>query len=213
MDPEPAPPPQQATSNDELNPALVRVAASLSIAAGVIHLVMVPPHAGESMSEGLGFALAGWFQIITAWLLLTRKQRSFLMPIAVANAAFIGAWVWSRTAGLPFGAHKGIKEPMGFVDLTCVGLEVALLVTCAAPRTTTERHARHRRSKHGMRLALGVIIGVFALTTAAVASPGARDHGAHTHDDGTAPLPGTTMAPPQRPTTRACPHSATVTTM
>src|SRR5262252_2189666 len=102
-DPEPSPSSKTRAAPRELNPALLRVAASLSIAAGVIHLVMVPPHAGESLSEGLGFALAGWFQIITAWLLLTRKQRALLMPIALANAAFIGAWAWSRTAGLPFG--------------------------------------------------------------------------------------------------------------
>ena len=92
---------------------------------------MVPPHAGESLAEGLGFALAGWFQIITAWLLLTRKHRALLMPIAVANAAFIGAWVWSRTAGLPVGSHSGVEEAAGFVDVTTVAFEVALLVTCA----------------------------------------------------------------------------------
>ena len=81
-----------------------------------------------------GSALAGWFQIITAWLLLSRKHRSLLLPIAVANAAFIGAWVWSRTAGLPVGAHKGIKEPVGFVDLTCVAFEVG-----ASPRVRASR--------------------------------------------------------------------------
>src|SRR4051795_6382526 len=108
----------ESSTNAGLTPPLLRIAASFSIAAGVIHLVMVPPHAGESMAEGLGFALAGWFQIITAWLLVTRKQRSLLMPMALANAAFIGVWIWSRTAGLPVGAHKGIKEAVGFVDLT-----------------------------------------------------------------------------------------------
>ncbi|HEX2383955.1 MAG TPA: hypothetical protein VHI95_15025 [Acidimicrobiales bacterium] len=185
LDPGSTPPTNRQRATAELNPSLLRVAASFSIAAGVIHLVMVPPHAGESMAEGLGFALAGWFQIITAWLLLTRKHRSILLPIAVANAAFIGAWVWSRTAGLPVGAHKGIKEAVGFVDLTTIGLEVALLVTCAL-LARRPRDTKTSTSKRGLHLALAVIIGVFALTTAAVASPGARNHGAHTHDDGTA---------------------------
>ncbi len=189
LDREPPPQSRKRTGTSALDPSLLRVAASLSTAAGVIHLVMVPPHAGESLSEGLGFALAGWFQIVTAWLLLTRKQRSLLMPVAVANAAFIGAWVWSRTAGLPFGAHKGIKEPMGFVDLTCVAFEVALLVACAllARRPT---NAKTSAGKIGVRSALAVIIGVFALTTAAVASPSARNHGAHTHDDAAAAAAG-----------------------
>ena len=191
----PSPAPEKRTATGELNPSLLRVAAACSIGAGVIHLVMVPPHAGESMAEGIGFALSGWFQIITAWLLLTRKQRSLLMPIAVANAGFIGVWIWSRTAGLPVGAHKGIKEAVGFVDLTAVGLEVALLVTCAllarrSKKAKTTAGTTSSRSKIGMRVALVTIIGVFALTTAAVASPGARNHGTHSHDDGTAAAAG-----------------------
>jgi len=190
-DPEPSPSSKTRAAPRELNPALLRVAASLSVAVGVIHLVMVPPHAGESLSEGLGFALAGWFQIVTAWLLLTRKQRSLLMPVAVANTAFIGAWVWSRTAGLPFGAHKGIKEPMGFVDLTCVAFEGALLVTCALlARRPTSAKPTKARTKNSMRLSLGVIVGVFALTTAVAASPGARNHDAHTHDNGSTAAAG-----------------------
>jgi hypothetical protein len=185
--PAPDPVPERRTASREMSPSLLRLAAAFSIAAGVIHLVMVPPHAGESMTEGIGFALTGWFQIVTAWLLLNRKQRALLMPIAVANAAFIGAWVWSRTAGLPFGAHKGIKEALGFVDLTCVGFEVALLVTCALlARRPEQTNTKAKTGKRAMRFSLAVIIGVFALTTAAVASPGARNHG-HTdgHTDGT----------------------------
>src|SRR3954452_21867035 len=108
----------------------LRVAAALSIAAGVIHLVMVPSHAGESFAEGAAFALTGWFQLLSAWLLLNRPSRALLAPIALANTVFIGAWVWSRTAGLPIGAHSGEKENVGFVDLTTVGFEVALVILC-----------------------------------------------------------------------------------
>src|SRR5437867_2975652 len=92
------------------SPAALRVAACVSVAAGVIHLVMVPSHAGESLAEGVGFALAGWFQLVTGWLFLNRRARNLLTPIAVANALFIGAWIWSRTAGIPFGAHAGQSE-------------------------------------------------------------------------------------------------------
>src|SRR5437899_12575720 len=81
------------------NAGIIRVAAALSIAAGVIHLVMVPSHSGESLAEGIAFALSGWFQILTAWLLLTRLARQLLTPIAVANVTFVAALVLSRTAG------------------------------------------------------------------------------------------------------------------
>jgi len=177
-----SPPQPQSTKRRERfdpSPAALRIAASLSIAAGVIHLVMVPSHAGESLAEGVGFALAGWFQLVAAWLFLSRRVRNFLGPIAVANVLFIGAWAWSRTAGIPFGAHAGQAESVGFVDLTTVALEAALLLWCAflvrRPRTGRDwgRGARN--------VAVLAVVAIFGLTTAAIASPSARDHAAHSH--------------------------------
>src|SRR3954447_873035 len=154
------------------------VAAALSIGAGVIHLVMVPSHAGESLAEGVGFALAGWFQILSAWWLYTRRHRALLMPIAVANLVFIGAWAYSRTLGIPFGAHAGQAESAGFVDLTTVALEAALVLACIFLAVQTAR-----RPGRGW-LATALVLGVAGITTAAIASPSARDHASHSHDDG-----------------------------
>jgi hypothetical protein len=170
-----APPPRRVRFAP--SPAMLRVAASLSVAAGVIHLVMVPSHAGESTAEGVSFALAGWFQLLTAWLLLNRSSRALLAPIAFANTVFIGAWVWSRTAGLPIGAHAGVSEPAGFVDGTTVGFEVALLLACAV--LALGSRARPKSPARGMRVGLVIVVGVVALASAAIASPSARDHAGH----------------------------------
>src|SRR3954453_1909590 len=182
-DPFTSPPQPQSTKRHERfdpSPAALRIAASLSIAAGVIHLVMVPSHAGESLAEGVGFALAGWFQLVAAWLFLSRRVRNFLLPIAVANVLFIGAWVWSRTAGIPFGAHAGQAESVGFVDLTTVALETALLLWCAL---LVHRPRVGRGWGRGARnVAVLTVVAIFGLTTAAIASPSARDHAAHSHD-------------------------------
>src|SRR5436190_9977741 len=155
------------------NAGIIRVAAALSIAAGVIHLVMVPSHAGESLAEGIAFALSGWFQILTAWLLLTRLVRQLLAPIAVANVTFIGAWVVSRTVGIPFGAHAGHAETVGFVDVTTVAFEVALLAACVL----LALRFRQRVTTHH-RFANVLVLGVAVMATVAVASPSARDHSA-----------------------------------
>jgi len=177
----PAPHPSQRHARFAPGSAALRFAACLSIAAAVIHLVMVPSHAGESLAEGIGFALAGWFQLVAAWLFLSRRVRAFLVPIAVANLLFIGAWAWSRTAGIPFGAHAGQSESVGFVDLTTVALEAALLLWCAVlvRRPTLGAQWRGRANM----IAAMVIVGVFGVTTAAIASPSARDHAAHSHGD------------------------------
>jgi len=47
-------------------------------AAGAIHLAMVPSHMDSSTVEGIGFALAGWFQIGLALWVLSRPSRSAL---------------------------------------------------------------------------------------------------------------------------------------
>jgi hypothetical protein len=176
-------------------PALL-VGASLSAAAGAIHLVMVPSHAGESLAEGLMFALAGWQQLVAAWLFAVRPTRRLLLPVAAANAVFVAAWVWSRTAGLPVGARPGHPESVGFVDLTTVALEVALIGWCLVvwARPAIGRSA----GRAGNWLGAVLAIGAFAAATVAIASPSARNHAAHshgevttagaahTHDDGTA---------------------------
>src|SRR5262245_5399884 len=106
--------------------------ASLSAAAAVIHLVMVPSHLGESTVEGVLFLVAAWVQIALAVALFTRPTRAVLVTTILANVLFIGAWLVSRTVGLPYGAHPGHPETVSFVDGACVALEAALVVLAAA---------------------------------------------------------------------------------
>lgn len=171
---------ERARVRRDLDAWMLHVAATLSIAAAAIHLVMVPSHAGELTAEGMGFAITGWFQLLSAVLLLKRPARRLLGPIAAANVAFIAAWVWSRTAGLPFGAHAGQPEIAGFVDLTAVGFEVALLGCCAV---LAVRRSARRVVTRASRFAILVMVGIVVLATAAIASPSARDHAAHSHGD------------------------------
>ena len=176
-----SPPTAPAAQRPEVRSGLLAVAATLSVAAGVIHLVMVPSHSGESLAEGIGFALAGWFQLVSAAVLFTRRDRALVIPIGVANALFIGAWVWSRTLGIPLGEHAGHPESAGFVDMTTVAFEAALVLTCIilAVRPAGER-------TRGGGLTAVLVMGIAALATAAIASPSARDHAAHSHGDAAA---------------------------
>src|SRR6188472_3450522 len=90
--------------------------AGLSAAAGVIHFAMVPAHA-ENLTDALGFAVVGWFQLLVAGVILAGRDNKRLYQAAVVgNLAVLGLWVWSRTAGLPVGAHAGEAEDVGVVD-------------------------------------------------------------------------------------------------
>src|SRR4030095_10413221 len=94
--------------------------AVLSGSAGVIHLAMVPSHWGSSASEGIGFALTGWAQIVIAVMLLTSPTRALLRVTMLVNVFAIGVWMISRTWGLPFGEEAGHPHDAQFIDLVCV---------------------------------------------------------------------------------------------
>jgi hypothetical protein len=151
--------------------------AVLSGGAGAIHLAMVPSHWGESVAEGLSFAVVGWLQLAFAVAVWSRPSRLLLRLGILLNGAVVGAWVVSRTIGLPYGAHAGEAEDAGFVDVTTVAFEL-VLVACAAALLVRPRLGR-RLAGRGFAVAAGAALGVLALTTATLASPGARDHGTH----------------------------------
>lgn len=149
--------------------------ASLALAAAVIHLMMVPPHMSGSAIEGIGFALSGWFQLAVAVLVLVRPTLWLLRTVIAVNLALIAIWAFSRTVGLPVGAHAGQVETAGFVDLACIGFEAALVLASAylLVRPATAR----RWNTSALVVASIVPVGILVMTTAAVASPGAAQHG------------------------------------
>lgn len=155
----------------------------LSASAGVIHLAMVPSHWGSSVVEGAGFALVGWAQVALAVWVLAAPSRTLLRSVMVVNVLAIGAWMVSRTWGLPIGEHAGHPHEAEFVDLACVTIEVMLVIACGVwlARPTLGHQWR------GARLALLAVIpiSVLSIATAALASPSARDHAHGTHMDHT----------------------------
>lgn len=160
----------------------LRVAVSVTAAgAGIIHLVMVPSHLGEWAPEGWAFAVAGWLQLALAVVVLIRPTRAVLGVAAACSAVFVAAWAVSRTTGLPFGPESGVAEAAGTVDLACVGLEVAMALAAV---TALVRPSFGGDWDHRVLVAASAVpVAVLVLTTAALASPSARDH-AHGHDDG-----------------------------
>lgn len=154
----------------------LRVAvAVLAAGSGVIHLVMVPSHMGEWAPEGVAFALAGWLQLAVAVWVLVRPDRAVLWVAVVSSSAMVGVWAVARTAGLPFGPNAGVSGSAGTVDLTCVALELALTVVAVVGlvRPTLGQQWDQR----ALVAATAVPVVIVVMTTGALASPSARDHG------------------------------------
>jgi hypothetical protein len=144
----------------------------------LIHAAMVPSHFGESAVEGWGFLLSAWVQVGLAVAVVVRPSRLVGLAVVLSNAVFIAVWAVSRTAGLPFGAHAGHPESVTFVDGVCVALEaVAIVLGAAILGWRPLRGLGRLRPPVGAAGAIGAVL----LATAAVASPSARDHAAHSH--------------------------------
>jgi hypothetical protein len=163
------------------------VLATLLVAAGAIHLAMVPSHASSSSSEGIAFAVVASIQLLLGVLVAQRASWPIFGAVVVVQVAAIGAWMVSRISGLPFGAHAGQAEPASTVDITCVILELVALAVVAAIAFFPQLRADWPGPA---TLVVSLVpIVVLVVSAAALASPGALDHG---HSDAEATTTATT---------------------
>ena len=115
----PPPPPSSEGEPGASGIDLGWAVAGLSAAAGAIHLAMVPSHAGGELIDPIGFAVVGWFQIMCAAVIISgRAGRNLYRAVVLGNLVVLGLWIWSRTTGLPVGAHSGVAEDVTIVDGT-----------------------------------------------------------------------------------------------
>jgi hypothetical protein len=147
---------------------------ALLAGAGLVHVAMAPAHLTSSAAEGVGFLVVGVVQLLVAVLVVARPSRAAYGIAAGVSAVALGAWLVSRTVGLPYGAHEGVAESVAFVDGATAVLEGLALIGAGLLL------ARGSAPRVG-GVALKVLaVGAVALSVAAIASPSAREHG---HDD------------------------------
>jgi hypothetical protein len=145
--------------------------AGLSTGAAVVHFAMVPVHAANGWQDPFAFAAAGWFQLATAAAILAdRASTRLYQAVVAANVAFVAVWAWSRTAGLPWGEHKGVAESVAAIDLATVVLEV--LAVLLAVRILL---APARRGRSPLLPALAGVAAL-GLATTVITSPDAANH-------------------------------------
>ncbi|MCU1369073.1 MAG: hypothetical protein JWO77_267 [Ilumatobacteraceae bacterium] len=152
---------------------LAWVVAACSAGAALIHIAMISVHRSTGWVDPVAFALVGGFQLAVAAILVADQasRRLYQLTITV-NLAAVGAWVLSRTVGLPVGGHAGSVEEVGFVDLTCAGLELAVIAISARLLLAGAQRVRLPAAAFAVVAALGV-------AAAASFSPGAATHGDH----------------------------------
>jgi hypothetical protein len=156
--------------------------AGCSLGAAVIHFGYAPAHFNEYWLYGLFFVVVAWLQVLWAVAIVARPSRPLLIAGAIGSEVVVAVWVASRTMGVLIGPGAGTKEAIGFPDVLCTVLEVAVtagaLLLLARSRSTP-------RERVGRRLSAGVVGGallVVAILSGYALTP--RFAAAHSHSHG-----------------------------
>ena len=156
--------------------ARVAVAAALmSAAAAAIHLAVVAPHLREYAPFGLLFGATALAQASWAMAMITAPSTRLLVAGAAGNAAIVGAWVLSRTVGLPVGPGRWTPEPAAALDVAAATLELGI-VTAAIALLAAGRSLAPPGSRELRYLAAAAVAAVVAITGAALAQGGTGHH-------------------------------------
>ncbi|HEU5150141.1 MAG TPA: hypothetical protein VFU19_06560 [Iamia sp.] len=182
--------------------------AGASAAAGLIHLSVIAEHSGGQVVVPVGFAITGVAQIAVAAALLGRRVTRATLGLAIAiNALATAAWVWSRTAGLPFDPYDGVPEAASTIDVTSAGLQAAAITLAVgllvAPRVKVPAPFAGAVAAGAVALAAVVVVAPESpapdtqavAATGGAAAPAAGGDG-HGHSHGGAAAATTASAAP-----------------
>lgn len=129
--------------SEETYAELLRLAAGLSLAAGVVHLLVSPEHLAEWWGYGFFFMIAGLIQIgyalvlfLLPWLVddthaFFRGALPGIRPVfsvaAVGNGMIVMLWLVTRTLGIPAGPQAGVVQPLDPISLAVTLAEIAIV--------------------------------------------------------------------------------------
>ena len=103
------------------------------VASAVIHAAVISEHLAEWPAAGVFFILLTTGELAIACLMLASlQQRTVLRAATVISVGPLIVWLYSRTAGMPFGPERGIPESIGVPDVVACTLEIASLFAAVA---------------------------------------------------------------------------------
>ena len=100
-------------------------AGSLTIEAGVLHLIACQDHFHEWWGYGVFFLVVALCQFAGGTMLLARRSDQLCWVGVAGTIVVLVVWAVSRTWGVPIGPEGDGPEPLGLLDGLCVAAEVA----------------------------------------------------------------------------------------
>lgn len=134
------------------------------LATASIHAAVIPQHLNEWGAAGAFFILLAAAEAAVATALLTRPRPAVLLTAAAISLGPLVLWLYSRTAGMPFGPAAGTAENIGVPDSVACALEIGSLLAAAfLLRPTQWLLRRPPLSAHLVALTLVAMLAVTAI--------------------------------------------------
>jgi hypothetical protein len=141
------------------------------LGAAAIHATVIRGQLAQWPSGGIAVLLLMIAEVDAVLLFLLRLRFVHFLVAAAVSACPLLTWLYAHTAGLPFGPHAGVAQPVGLTDTSAALLEAAtLVVAVAALRRRRPPRPANAQQPAGLALAgvvavsvIGVAVGVGAL--------------------------------------------------
>lgn len=171
---EPAPPDDGPPSEGLASPRLLIIAATASIAAGIVHTGAVASHSDHRAAVWTFLAVT---VVEIAWgaYALARPRRWVAIVGSLLGAAAFAGWVLVKARGIGFINGLDDKEPIQLADGLCAALEAVSFATAAL--AVVARRVTPPRAVVGV-LAVAIMASTGSGTVAALNHEHAHDHGA-----------------------------------
>jgi len=143
------------------------------LGSAAIHAAVIPEHlAGWGPAGAFFIALVGAELAVAAALTRANPQPGVLLAAAAASIGPLALWLYSRTAGIPFGPGAGTPEPVGLADLAACALEATtLLIALALLRRSTQLQHQPPTPAHTRWLTLLTVIAATTIGLAGTPLP------------------------------------------
>ena len=152
-----------------------------------LHVAVIPEHLTGWGAAALLLLLLAAAEVAVAAMLLQRQRRAVLVVAALVAVVPLVLWLYSRTAGLPFGPGAGSAETFGVPGTVAAILEVVTLLAALLLLRRTDWLARRpSASAHARALLVLAVIAVTFIGIAGTAlswfdQPGSADNPSISH--------------------------------
>lgn len=105
-----------------------KIIPALSLAVGVIHLLLIQEHMMEAFEWGVFFTVVGIAQVAYGFIFLKIQNSSIYYIGAIGNAIVIAIYIFVRTVTAPFAPEPGPISEIDVAGIVADIIEGALVV-------------------------------------------------------------------------------------